>query len=103
MRHIEHYNFKKNRCKRLKNFGEVTVIPELLNVFKFAVSLELAGIPDPDIILTEIEVISDTKVIKSFKLYKRGYTVGKSSFSIEGLPNSALGLKTLKHPIMFYK
>lgn len=102
MRHIEHYNFKKNRCKKLKNFGEVTVIPELLNVFKFTVSLELAGIPDPDIILTKIEVISDTKVLKSFKLYKGGHTAGHS-FTIEGLPNSALGLRTLKHPIMFYK
>lgn len=102
MRHIEHYNFKKNRCRRLKNFGEVTVIPELFNVFKFIVNLESVGIPDPDIIITKIEVISDIKVIKSFKLYKGGYTAG-NSFTIEGLPNSALGLRTLKHPIMFYK
>lgn len=103
MRHIEHYNFKKNRCKRLKNFGEVTVIPELLNVFKFAVSLEPAEIPDPYIIITKIEVISDTKVLKSFKLYKGGHIAGRCSHTIEDSPNSALGLRTLKHPIMFYK
>ena len=105
MRHVEYYNFHRIRCKKLKNFGEVKVIPELLNVFKFSLHPKVKEVQDLEVILTDIEKISDVEEVKSFKPYKKGYILGHgfSSKEVKGVPNSALGLRTLRHPSMFYK